>query len=271
MRSSSAQYYGDSQMFHGSLTEIMGTRFDLVLIGKSRDMSGIIWKRMTTELERLDSMLNRFISSSEISVINQTASVRPVKVSEEMWEILCDCRAYHQKTFGLFDITLKDFSKLEFHAEERSVFIRQPDLSLDLGGFAKGYAMKRLIAILKDDEVENCFIDFGNSAIYALGHHPYGDAWKVSIENPFLKGEILGEFTLTNTALSTSGNTPVYTGHIVNPLSGKKIEDRTMLCVESEDPLDAEVLTTALIAADNHQAEKIVSQFNLKQTKKFNL
>jgi hypothetical protein len=44
-----------------------------------------------------------------------------------------------------------------------------------------------------------------------------------------------------------------------------------MLCVESEDPLDAEVLTTALIAADNHQAEKIVSQFNLKQTKKFNL
>ncbi len=271
MRSSFDQYFDDSQVFHGSLTEIMGTRFDLVIVGKSRDISGIVWQSMTRELERLDAMLNRFVPSTEISVINKTAATSPVNVSEEMWEILCNCRTYHQKTFGLFDITLKDFSQLELHAEERTVSFQQPNLFLDFGGYAKGYAMKQLKAILEDYKVENCFVDFGNSAIFALGRHPYGDSWKVSIENPFHKGEILGEFMLNNSALSTSGNTPSYTGHIVNPLSGEKIEDRVMLCVESEDPLDAEVLTTALIAADNHQTEKIVSQFDLKQTKKFNL
>lgn len=271
MNPSSSAYYDESRMFHGSLSRIMGTRFDLVLTGTGREHSARIWEHIQYELESLDHMLNRFDPDSEISVINNRAGNSPVQVSHEMWSILQECRDYHQKTFGLFDITLSDFSRVTFHEKEHSVHFLQPGLSFDLGGYAKGYAMKKLVNILKTNNVENCFVDFGLSAIFALGHHPYGDSWKVSIENPFHKGEILGEIALKNSALSTSGNTPNYAGHIVNPLNRKWNREKRLVCVESDDPVDAEVLTTAWIAADTILKEKLLTQFDTKQILDYNL
>lgn len=258
-------------MFHGSLTHIMGTRFDLVLIGKGRELSVSVWDRIVRELERLGNMLNRFDPASEVSRINQKACSGAVRVSDEMWKILMDCRRYHDRTAGLFDITLRDFSALDLQPERQAISFLHPELSLDLGGYAKGYAMKRLLEILKTCGAEHAFIDFGNSAIYGLGHHPYGNSWSVSIGNPYRHGEPVGEFALMNTALSTSGNTPDYTGHIVNPLNGEKNTDQKMICVECDDPLDAEVLTTAMMAAGSGQKEKMMKRFQVIQWKEFDL
>ena len=271
MISGSSCYFDEHSMFHGSLMNIMGTRFDMLLIGKNRDDAGQLWHSIEEELKRLHLMMNRFDPDSEISRINQYAIQHFVPVSEELWAILQDCRLYHQKTFGLFDITLKDLNKVSFNQEYRSLRFQQCDLSFDLGGYAKGYAMKRLVNLLKEHKVENCFVDFGLSAIFALGHHPYGDSWKVSIENPFHKGEILGEIALKNSALSTSGNTPNYAGHIVNPLNRKWNREKRLVCVESDDPVDAEVLTTAWIAADTILKEKLLTQFDTKQILDYNL
>ncbi|KUK56626.1 MAG: Thiamine biosynthesis lipoprotein ApbE [Bacteroidetes bacterium 38_7] len=271
MNQSSSTYYDESSMFHGSLSRIMGTRFDLILTGVESEHSARIWESIQNELEYLDHILNRFDPDSEISVINNRAGNSPVKVNNEMWHILQECGEYHQRTFGLFDITLSDFSQVAFNEKEYTVLFLQPGLLIDLGGYAKGYAMKKLVNILKTNNVENCFVDFGLSAIFALGHHPYGDSWKVSIENPFHKGEILGEIALKNSALSTSGNTPNYSGHIINPLSRKFNTERKLICVESDDPVEAEVLTTALIAADTIQKKKLVTQFDIKQILDYNL
>ena len=271
MNNTTSEYYNDSWMFHGSLPWIMGTRFDLILIGKNRDESENIWKIIKNELANLDHMLNRFDPESEISMINKNAKHQSTIISTEMWQILQDCRQYHQKTYGLFDITLTDLSQVLFFEREQTVTFLQPSLSLDFGGYAKGYTMKKLVKILKAHEVENCFVDFGNSAIFALGHHPYGDSWKVSIENPFNKKEIIAEFELRNSALSTSGNTPHYSGHIVNPLSSKRIDDKRLICIECEDPVDAEVISTTLIAADKKQKKWILSQFEVKQIVEYNL
>ncbi|MEN6324049.1 MAG: FAD:protein FMN transferase [Proteiniphilum sp.] len=271
MKQSSSTYYDESSMFYGSLPRIMGTRFDLILTGIEREHSVRIWTNIQDELEYLDHMLNRFDSDSDISAINQRDGNTPVKVNNEMWYILQDCSDYHQRTFGLFDITLSDFSQVVFNEKEHAVSFLQPDLLFDLGGYAKGYAMKKIVNILRANNVENCFVDFGSSAIFALGHHPYGDSWKVSIENPFHKGEILGEIALKNSALSTSGNTPNYSGHIVNPLSRKFNRERKLICVESDDPVDAEVLTTALIAADAFQKKKLLTQFDIKKYLDYNL
>lgn len=258
-------------MFHGSLSRIMGTRFDVLILGVEKEHSTNIWELFQQELEYLDHMLNRFDPNSEVSRINHEAGTKPVPVSQEMWEILQDCRNYYEKTFGLFDITLTDFLQVVFNEEEHAVQFLQPNLSFDFGGYAKGYAMKKLLNILKTNNVENSFVDFGQSAIFALGHHPYGDTWKVSIENPFQKGQILEEIALRDSALSTSGNTPNYSGHIINPLNRRFNRERRLICVESDNPVDAEVLTTVLIAAEPHQKEKLLTQFDTKQILDFNL
>ena len=266
----SFQYYESSLMSHGSLQNIMGTRFDIVIVKKNKAASETVWYKITEELKRLDKMLNRFDPESEITFINLHAYQRPIVPSPELWDILCDCEVYHRKTAGLFDITLKDFSKVVLNKNEQLVSFLLPDLSLDLGAYAKGYALQQIHAILKDAEVEQAFVDFGNSSILAIGHHPYGNSWKVSIENPYRSGEVLGEIDLTDTFLSTSGNVPSYSKHIIRPDSGLYNDERKLVCVMAENPVRAEVLSTTLMIATPEEKEEILKQFDVDNIRTYN-
>ena len=267
----SLNYYESTSVSHGSLMNVMGTRFDIIMVGEKKLESEVIWYNIVTELQRLNSMLNRFDKTSEISRINKEAFFNLIRVSSEMWTILQSCKQYYLQTFGLFDITLKDFSKVVLSEETSSVAFLQPDVALDLGGFAKGYTMRKIKKMLIDAEVRHCFVDFGNSAVLGIGHHPYGDSWKVSIENPFNKAQILHETALKDEALSVSGNTPSYTGHIVRPDSGNATQARQLIYVTATDPLDAEVLTTALMIADQEEKKQLIRNFEIKEQFEFNL
>ncbi|MDE5622007.1 MAG: FAD:protein FMN transferase, partial [Alistipes sp.] len=90
--------------------------------------------------------------------------------------------------------------------------------------------------------------------------HPWGACWRVSLTNPWT-GASLRDFELRDRALSTSGNTPAYTGHIVDPTSGRRIDGRRMATVVAEDALDAEVLSTVLMIADAERRERILARF----------
>lgn len=271
MLESTANYFESSLMFHGSLSVVMGTRFDIVLIGAEEKKSRQIWGKISEELKRLDKMLNRFDGQSEIATINASAFSSEVYVSDEFWKILMDCKRYNKVTLGLFDITLKDFSRIIFHENSQSISFSTAETSLDLGGYAKGYAMEKVKAILKTMSIEHAFVDFGKSSVLALGHHPYGDHWAVSVENPNKQGEILAEIKLKDKALSTSGNMPTHTKHIINPLTGTYSEERKIVCVVTENSIDAEVLTTSLMVANSVEKEEIISQFNIEKTLIFSI
>lgn len=257
-------YYESSNMFHGSLKNIMGTRFDLLIIGQSGLKSLELWKDIMIELRVLDKIFNRFDDTSETSDINRRAFPGGVRVSQEMWYILRSCRMYHARTLGLFDVTRNDFSKVLLCEEECTVIFPEKRISLDFGGYAKGYALLKIKNLTVQAQVKHCFVDFGNSAIMGIGHHPYGDAWKVSIENPYKRDKIIDELSLRDHALSVSGNTPSYTGHIIRPASGEKIKEDKLVAVTSEDPLDAEVLSTVFMIADTTEKKQIAANFNVQ-------
>lgn len=271
MITGSYNYFDEQAMFRGSLMNIMGTRFDMVLIGKKKEESILLWSNISDELKRLHRMLDRFDPESEVSKINQYALRNFVPLSNELWDVLQDCKRYHQRTLGLFDITLHDFDKIQFCCDKQSLMFQLDNQSLDLGGYAKGYALKILVNMMREHHVEDCFVDFGKSAIFALGSHPYGNCWKVSVENPFLYAVGLYDYHLRNKALSTSGNTPSYSGHIVNPFNGKHNNKRIMICVECDDPLDAEVLSTTLMVANGSQKRDILNIFTNIEVREFDL
>lgn len=180
-----SDYYDASDTFHDFLPQIMGTRLDMVVTGCLKALVQPVWHTVVAELERLECMLNRFDGNSELSHINREAIKNPVRISEEMWHILTNRKHYHTLTYGLFDITLNDFSKVVFEEATNSVTFTSEEFYFDLGGYAKGYAMEKIKHILTENGIRNAFIDFGNSSIAALGHHPYGDCWLVSIKNPY--------------------------------------------------------------------------------------
>lgn len=246
-------------MFHGYIPHIMGTRFDILLIHPDPEQLNNLWLIITKELELLDRMLNRFNPKSEVAQLNEQISRQPVQVSTELWDMLQLCQSYYQSTLHLFDITLKDFSQVVFHTD-CSISSANPDLSFDFGGFAKGYVLKKIKKMLLIENIQHAFINFGNSSIMGIGHHPYGDCWKVSFLNPYNQ-TLLNEFELRDATLSTSGNTQQYTGHIINPLTGVFDVEHKASTIIASDPLDAEVLSTVWMIADENQRKLLSERF----------
>ena len=56
--------------------------------------------------------------------MNNKAILSPCSVSEELWKILADCEQYYERTYGYFDISLKDYSKVEFFTYDEGLCVQ---------------------------------------------------------------------------------------------------------------------------------------------------
>ncbi|MDR1601311.1 MAG: FAD:protein FMN transferase [Tannerella sp.] len=256
-------YYSSSRLFHGSIPKVMGTQLDALLFGDDSAGLNELWQRIAAEVARLEKMLNRFDMMSEIGRINTHAAHDPVGMSDELWAVLMDCRRYGELTGGCFDITLGHWQHVTFDEAGRTVAL-DAGASFDLGGYAKGYAAEKIRLLTEQHAVSRALINFGNSMTLALGTHPHGDCWPVGIDNPY-DNRRMDLIRLSNAALSVSGNMPARPAHIVRPATGEYVTARKMVAVVSACPVDAEVLTTALIAADASEAEKWLNRFEIKE------
>lgn len=253
------KYYETEKMFHVYVPQIMGTRFDMLVIDVSREKSDRIWSGIACQIELYDKLLNRFDASSEVSAVNAAISAgRHIIVCEEFAEVLRNVAEYHEATGELFDITRRDFSALHLEGEE--LWCDNDGLDLDFGGYGKGAVLRQIKSILDENAVATAFVNFGNSSIFAKGRHPVGDCWKVDLPSPY-DGHLVSTFSLTDMSLSTSGNTPNYSSHICNPRTGEYVSGRLMTTVVCPDPLDAEVLSTAMMLADDVTADVLRGNF----------
>ncbi|MCQ2159031.1 MAG: FAD:protein FMN transferase [Bacteroidales bacterium] len=233
-------YYASNSMFQGSATDVMGTKLEVLIVGLAEKKAYSVWGDITSTVKELDRTFNRFDPQSEVSRLN--ASEVDIETSDTFKDALNLCETYFILTKNLFDIS------------------RGGREDLDFGGFAKGYALRRIAVILKAAHVKDAFVNFGNSSILGIGTHPYGDCWKVGLTNPYTD-DVIKEFELKNCSLSTSGNTPGYCGHIINPLTHKADESRVLSTVVAKDPLDAEVLSTVFLIASEAQRKDILLNF----------
>lgn len=273
------------QAAHRHLTS-MGTRLDMVFPGMEADACDALTKDIKAELDRIEGLLSIYRSDSEISLLNSHAHAGYIEVSQEVLEILTQVKLFHKETEGYFDITMKpvgDFWKenkgedqnlpqniLERVGMERWLvgnegvkFVRK-GVALDLGGFGKGYAIKKILPIMEGANISSGLISFGESLIYGLGSHPYGDCWKVSI--PYGGQEQPQVFELKDEALSTSGNTLnnqkkfADSGHIVNPVTSGMATRDGLVSVKDKDPVRAEIFSTALFSSGPEGSEEILKR-----------
>lgn len=257
-----SNYYVASGLFHGSMSSVMGTQLDILMVGSDPRFLDSLWEKIGVEVKRLDKMLNRFDPESEVSLINREAGHYPVKVGEELWDILQNCKRYFELTEGYFDITLQGFNQVMLTEDEKSIFFFSESLHIDLGGYGKGYALAKIRDILEESGIDKALVNFGNSSVLAVGTHPCGDYWPVGLDNPFTKKHV-ADLKLRDSSLSTSGNMPSHPRHIVDPHTGTFVEDKKMVSVVAKDPVVAEILTTTFMIADDERIPVIASQFEI--------
>ncbi len=264
--------------------QAMGTRLDLVFPGVDPMQCDEIMNEVKTELSRLESKLSIHLSDSELSLINLTAHAGPILLDDELISIFREITDYHRESHGFFDVTMKPvfdyyrelgkevkpppyeirkrvgMEKLMINNQE--IMFREKGMQIDLGGYGKGYAVHKILLILESSGIECALISFGESLVYGMGTHPYGDTWKVSV--PFQSTNDPFIFNLNNNALSTSGNTLnnqkkfANSGHIVNPITLLMQKEEGLVSVKSHDPVRAEVFSTALYSAGKEQSMDIL-------------
>jgi thiamine biosynthesis lipoprotein len=135
------------------------------------------------------------------------------------------------------------------------------DAKVDLGGFAKGFALDRVCSMLREEGVESAVVNFGNSSIAGVGHHPYGEWWPIGVANRCCAGAVAEEFKLRDSALSVSGRAESGEYHILNPHTGLRVAGDELIVVEGRSALVAEVLSTALYAAPHNLRGDIIAQY----------
>ena len=238
---SSFEYIEEGQIFHGYIPRVMGTRLEVLTIGVPKDKMTRLWEKISGKALSLDAMLNKFDPTSEVSILNHTDNPLELEMSEELSEMVSLADGYYDKTNGLFDIV-------------------DGEGKLDFGGFAKGFFLKKCEEMLRAKDVSCAFVDFGSSSILGIGKHPYGDSWKVGVVDPYTKMQVR-EVSLIDSSMSTSGNAPSYSGHIRDPRTGASYQGRRLVTILSDDPLDAEVLSTVLMIAGDEEREEIMKNF----------
>ena len=238
---SSFEYIEEDHIFHGYIPRVMGTRLEVLTVGVPKEKMERLWEKISGKALSLDAMLNRFDPASEVSVLNHSDNPLELEMSGDLSEMVHLADEYYDKTDGLFDIV-------------------DGEGKLDFGGFAKGYFLKKCEEMLRAQEVTCAFVDFGSSSILGIGKHPYGDSWKVGVVDPYTKMQ-LREISLNDASMSTSGNAPSYSGHIRDPRTGTPCQGRKLVTVLSDNPLDAEVLSTVLMIAGEEESEQILKNF----------
>jgi len=87
--------------------ETMGTTYTIVAIDKTADLSSdALQTSITAALTKVNSQMSNWDPNSEISRFNAAPSTDPIAISPELANVVAAANAIHQKSEGLFDVTL---------------------------------------------------------------------------------------------------------------------------------------------------------------------
>lgn len=248
------------------------------------------------EIRRIENTLSKFNPQSDISRINVRAYTQPVEASPETIRLIKKSIVLSQLTDGAFDITIlplmeiwsfsaKDkqplpeteplklalskvgYQNIKIANQEKAVFLTQQGMALDLGGIAKGYAVDRAVAVLKQEGLKNVLVNAGGD-IYALGRHSGNKSWRIAVQHPRKQEAILAVLELQDRAIATSGDYQKYVensatrySHIINPKTGYPCQDLpASVTVLAEDCCTADALATAIFVLGPEKGIELVNR-----------
>ena len=259
----------------------MACPFGLELWGADPDHLQAVAEVAFEELERLELQLSAYIPASDVCWLNATAASAPARVEPELFDLLMLAARLHVETGSAFDITAGPLNRcwgfyqrsglmpdsaalaqarervgmqhVHLDPEERTVAFDREGVEINLGAIGKGYALRRLVELIGQYEVEAALIHSGGSTVAAMGAPPEAAAWRIGIVDPWDPERRLGSVRLKDRALSTSGQLEqsfVHEGrrygHILDPRTGEPAAGMGCAWVLANDPAEADALSTAL-------------------------
>lgn len=259
----------------------MGTVVKISLYGEGRE--DIIEKGFN-RIKEIEREVSINIEDTEIDKVNDAAGKTSVKVERDAFEITKKGLEYSKLSEGSFDITigpivklwsiglpeakvpskeeidekltLVGYERLQINDEDKSIFLKDKEMKIDLGAIAKGYTADAVVEVLRENDVKSAIIDLGGN-VFAMGSKPDGNAWKIGIQDPFdQRGKIVGVIEVKDKSIVTSGIYERFVEkdgkkyhHILSPFNGYPYDNEIAgVTIISDKSIDGDALSTAVFS-----------------------
>ena len=259
----------------------MGVPFRLVLYARDEATASPAAEAAFARVADLNATLSDYDPDSELSRLGRTSGTGAwVPVSDDLWRMLAAGQRLSRETDGAFDVTVGPlvnlwrkarrerrlpaerllaearsrvgWPQLELDPRRRAARLLVPDMRLDLGGIAKGYAVDEALKVLRAHGIRAALVSGGGDL--AVSDAPPGrPGWRIELPGPEEAAAAPGFVRLRRAALATSGDLfqfvevgGVRYSHIVDPRTGLGLTNRSLVTVIARDCQTADSLATAL-------------------------
>lgn len=266
----------------------MGTVFRVVLYAPDPATGSRAATAAFQRVATLNRMMTDYDPGSELMRLSKQPVGVPTRVSKELFDVLEKSQKLARLCDGAFDITVGPivrlwraarrlhtlpapeaiaaaqqrvgWKKLKLDPARKTVTLLAPDMQLDLGGVAKGYAADAALAVLRQRGIRSAFV--AASGDIAIGDAPPGMAgWKMGIASPGTNDTLAATVLLRNAAISTSGDIEQFVdiggtrySHVVDPRTGLGLTNRLQASFIARNATTTDALATALCVLDEKRA-----------------
>lgn len=242
------------------------------------------------EIDRIEQLMSTYIEESRISLINREAASHPVPAGDELFELIVRSLDISTLTRGAFDITydsvgqyydfrkhqrpdaatikkeLKsiDYRLVETDAATKAIHFARQGVRINLGGIAKGYAVERGAAILKERGISHGIVTAGGDS--RLIGDRRGHPWIVGVRDPRKEDAVAVRIPLENEAVSTSGDYERYFEengkryhHIIQPSTGEPANGVHSATIVGPDAVITDALSTSVFIMGVDQGLRLIA------------
>ena len=272
----------------------MGLPFRIVLYAADNLEAEAAAHAAFARIAELNDILSDYDTDSELSRLSRTAGEgRAVPVSNDLWLLLRRSQDLAERTGGAFDVTVgpcvslwrkarrekkfprpdllaaaraaSGWQKLRLNPRTRSAQLLVPEMKLDLGAIAKGYAVDEVLKLLQGRGITRALVAGGGDM--AAGYPPPGKrGWRIELAALDVTNAPPPQFVLlTRSALATSGDLFQHVeieglrySHIIDPRTGLGLTDHSLVTVIARDCMTADSLATAVSVLGPERGLKLI-------------
>lgn len=278
--------------YTATFLDVFDTKTDIVGYGTSKEkFTGQVelLKDKLVYYNNLYDIYNDYEGTNNIKTINDNAGVAPVEVDPEIIHLLQFSKEMYEKTDGQLNIAMgsvlsiwhdyreagtadpdnaelpsmeeleaaalhTDINQVIIDEEARTVYLADPEMSLDVGSIGKGYAVQRVAEYAREIGMESVLLSVGGN-ICAVGEKLDGTEWRLGIQNPDLgsEEEYVQKVDVKDGCVVTSGNYQRYYMvdgvrycHIIDPDTLMPADYFASVSIITEDSGMADALSTSV-------------------------
>ena len=252
--------------------KLMGNQFGFSIIADDEEWAHDRISEAVAEVQRIEDVFTTYNDSSQVSLINAAAGITPVKVDEEVFQLIERSNRISYLTQGAFDISygsidkrfwnfdtemtalpskevvketvrLVNFRNVILNKDESTVFLKEKGMRIGFGGIGKGYAADRAKMVLQRAGVESGIVNAAGD-LTVWGQQPDGSEWTIGVADPAQKHNTIASIKLTDISVATSGSYEKFVvidgkryAHTIDPKTGYPVEgikSVTILCKSAE-------------------------------------